>query len=181
MRLFGKGATRLCRDAAVWLSPDLRLWRLMHRPGVIFLGLALLAFPSNAQADPVDAAPAKVVALDAGASALVGWATGLEPADAYNVYGIDDAGSPHILGTFVVADPQSSTTSVVVPSGFLTYGVSGVVETRESSITLADAAPGCIYIKPPYVAFNCDPTPSLPIAPVVAPPSPDDVVSRVFS
>lgn len=105
----------------------------------LLLALTLL-LPTALADDAADAAPAFVAALDAdGAQALVAWAPGELPADAYRVYGVSAGGAFTLLAEApaLVADGHAA----LVEGGYATYAVTGVVGGRESPPTVAA---GCV-------------------------------------
>ena len=106
------------------------------------LALALLLLLPFANADAATA-PAFVLAADADAAhALVAWAPGASPADAYRVYGVSPEGAFTLLAEApsIAADGYAR----LVAGGYATYAVSGVVDGRESHPTLAGGGGACV-------------------------------------
>lgn len=140
----------------------------------LLLCLALLATVSApvANADSDAYAPVLAVAGDVSeATAVVWWLPGTELADSYRVYGID--GGPVLLGEFDVATNPLDALSLVVPSGFSAYAVSGVKANVESDLTIAIAGgTDCIVIEPPDVAVSC--------VPIIGVPTPVKVTAMFY-
>lgn len=122
---------------------------------LILLALALFAPQVTGEA-PAPYAPASVAAEPLGtALALVEWAPGLEPADAYRIYGVDEGGLTLLLDTATSGLPL--VVSVVVPAGYRDYAVSGLKDNTESAPVYA--LKPCMYIQtdpPGIVREDCD-------------------------
>jgi hypothetical protein len=120
-------------------------------------GLLLMVFVApHGAADPTidPLAPVSVTAVVLDGVVDVTWVPGLQPADSFNVYGVDPSGAL----TFIQTMP-SNETKVALSQLFPNYAVSGIAGTTESSAARTSVVP-CISAElfPPSVGVgSCGP------------------------
>lgn len=109
----------------------------MFRVVGLMLAMILLAPVSMGDTAPEGAAPSRVVGGLYGNQVYLAWLPGAVVPDSFRVYGLSEGGGRTPLDEVEIPPDGSSVFTAVVPAGFTSYAISGVVSGAESQPMLA--------------------------------------------